>query len=175
VNSFLGYSVVKQARRRKGVKKLEVGEAARASRGSSVTWLGRWDWQVIQQIKKRRRYALSAEHAYLCHVSRLVNYQVPQQAIHGVPLPGPVMHTHNPFQLVGRQRGEVREGALLDNPPLLQQRFEGEIRINGAARGVLQGGNALPQRLFAQDLLVNPEVLGGGYVKHEVFDGVTPT
>src|SRR5229473_6230754 len=63
-------------------------DTAQASRRNSVAWLGRWDWQVIQQVKKRRRDALRAqEHANLCHVPRFVNDQVPQQAIHRVALP----------------------------------------------------------------------------------------
>src|SRR6266446_3569520 len=138
-----------------------------------MTWLGRWHWQVLQQVKKRRRDALRAqEHAHLCHVPRLVNDLVPQQAIDGVPLPWPVVHRHNPLQFVVIERGEIREGALLHEPPVVEQRFEREGRKNRAALGILQGGNGLPRWLFAQDLLANPEVLRGGYVKHEVLEAV---
>jgi hypothetical protein len=43
-----------------------------------VTWLGRWHRQVIHQVQKRRSDALRPQqHANLCHVSRLMNHDVP--------------------------------------------------------------------------------------------------
>ena len=71
-------------------------------------------------------------------------------------------------------RGEVGESALLYHPPVVQQRFERETSVNGAPLGVLQGGNGFPQRRVAEDVLVNPEVLYGRCVDHEVFDAVQP-
>src|ERR1700684_556102 len=69
---------------------------------------------------------------------------------------------------------EVRKGTLLYDPQVVQQRLKRESRINRATGGILESGNGLPQRLFAQYLLANPEVLRGGYMKHEVLDRVKP-
>lgn len=49
-----------------------------------------------------------------------------------------------------------------------------EARGNGAPLSDLQGGNGIAHGLSVQDVLVNPEILYGCHMKHQVLDAVHP-